>query len=291
MNAEGGAAALWGGTESKKKKKGRRRAWACLQTGLGRFDPWSLGRVERGYIRIERPIFFHFPLFFLSLLLSRERSSLLSPKAAPAASSSPAEKWVVGGRSDAAVGRHWRRRRRTNPLFFCFFFRAYSSTPSSLFISGLKTSKIFIKRPRSKKERKKIYTFIVFWFWLSLCFSLWWLCATLVCVCLAWEVAWVWFRFGLVLKLLDLWLWIVMCGCVGLLCIFVLCWLFFFCRFYDWGNLWLLVCFFSIFSSPSGCIYGCIYRGGDLGHQGIRREWQPVLGWNWQIKKTLNDKR
>ena len=155
MNAEGGAAALWGGTESKKKKKGRRRAWACLQTGLGRFDPWSLGRVERGYIRIERPIFFHFPLFFLSLLLSRERSSLLSPKAAPAASSSPAEKWVVGGRSDAAVGRHWRRRRRTNPLFFCFFFALTLLLPLLYSFLGSKHPKSLLKGLDLKKKERK----------------------------------------------------------------------------------------------------------------------------------------
>ena len=69
-----------------------------------------------------------------------------------------------------------------NAFFFLYFFRAYSSIPSSLFTSGLKTSKIFTKTPRSKKRRKEIYTFW-FFFWIPIqMFETWgrlwlWFCA------------------------------------------------------------------------------------------------------------------
>ena len=79
MQRGGGAASIKGGAENKRKKQERGRANGPVDFGLGRFNPWTLGRFGRKYITVLRPIFFHFPLFFFSLPLSREWSSLLSP--------------------------------------------------------------------------------------------------------------------------------------------------------------------------------------------------------------------
>jgi len=68
MNAKGGAAVLWGGTESKRKKEGQGRACGPGIFVLGRFDPRFLGRVRREYIRVLRPFFSHFTRNYLSLL-------------------------------------------------------------------------------------------------------------------------------------------------------------------------------------------------------------------------------
>jgi len=73
MNAEGGAAALWGVQKIKGEKEGKRRAWAWVEFGFG----LETGRVERGYIRVLRPIFFHFSKFF-SLFPSQTLGSLSS---------------------------------------------------------------------------------------------------------------------------------------------------------------------------------------------------------------------
>ena len=56
-----------------------------------------------------------------------------------------------------------RRRHRVGVktfFFFKIFFSIFSSTSSPLHVSGLKISKLFIKMPRSKKERTEIYTFV-----------------------------------------------------------------------------------------------------------------------------------
>jgi len=147
--------------KGRKKDRGARLGLVLDRVGL---EP---GRVERGYIRVVRPIFHSFYKIFLSLL---SICSVLSPLAA----------FFSGEKS----GRRWRLRRGGWPSLtaapphktFFFFFRAYSSTFPSLFISGLKTSKIFIKKPRSKKKGRKLY-FLFFdsdsnvwtwgwlWFW------------------------------------------------------------------------------------------------------------------------------
>jgi len=73
MNAEGGAAALWGVQKIKGEKEGKRRAWAWVEFGFRLETGW----VERGYIRVLRPIFFHFSKFF-SLFPSQTLGSLSS---------------------------------------------------------------------------------------------------------------------------------------------------------------------------------------------------------------------
>ena len=93
MRKKGGAAVLWRVQKIKGEKEGRRaREWAY---GFG-FGPVP-GRVEREYIRVVNPLFPHF-FFSFSLFSSFEsKRSLLSPKAAPAASSSPARRTAVEG--------------------------------------------------------------------------------------------------------------------------------------------------------------------------------------------------
>jgi len=104
MQRKGGAAVLWGLQQIKKKKKDRGRAWAC-GLWVGPVQPMNLGSVRERYLRVVRPFFPHFSLFFLSLLSFESKHYLLSPKAALAASSSPVKGRVVRGGSDAAVGR------------------------------------------------------------------------------------------------------------------------------------------------------------------------------------------
>ena len=81
MQKKGGAAILRG-VQKIKKKKDRGRAWAC-GLWVGPVQPMNLGSVRERYLRVVRPFFPHFSLFFLSLLSFESKRSLLSPKAAP----------------------------------------------------------------------------------------------------------------------------------------------------------------------------------------------------------------
>ena len=154
MNAKGGCSSVMGCAENKRKKERKRRAWAC---GLDRVG-LKPGRVRMGFIRVWRPFFLIFPLFF-SLFPPLESkttlSSLLLPSSSPMRRngqrwwSEAAMRWPVVLDGGAAALKVF--------FFLYFFFRAYSSTFPSLFISGLKTSKIFIKKPRSKKKGRKLY--------------------------------------------------------------------------------------------------------------------------------------
>ena len=78
MNAKGGCSSIMGVQKIKGRKKdgGARLGLVLDRVGL---EP---GRVERGYIRVVRPIFHSFYKIFLSLLSICSVLSLLSPLAA-----------------------------------------------------------------------------------------------------------------------------------------------------------------------------------------------------------------
>ena len=119
---KGGCSSIMGCAENKREKEGQGRA----------FGPWTgfgleTGRVERVY-KGGRPIFPHFYKIFLSLPLSRERSSLLSP-------SSPMGRAVVGSGGSGSgwpAGAAAPPRRNLKLVFFIKFFVLFSSTLSPL---------------------------------------------------------------------------------------------------------------------------------------------------------------
>ena len=124
----GGVNSIMGGAENKKRKKGERGA-----RGPGDFG-WAGSVIARSasgqkrYKRVGRPFFPHF-FFSFSLFSSFEsKRSLLSPKAAPVASSSPARRTAVEGsptRWPASYRGGATASELKPPLFFKIFFFSY----------------------------------------------------------------------------------------------------------------------------------------------------------------------
>ena len=95
----------------KKQERGARLGLVLDRVGL------ELGRVERWYIRVERPIFFHFLFSFSLFSLLRAKCSLLSP-------SSPMGRAVVGSGGSGGgwpAGAAAPPRRNPKLVFFKFF--------------------------------------------------------------------------------------------------------------------------------------------------------------------------
>ena len=153
---KGGCSSIMGGTESKKEEK---EDWGAHGPGFG----LETGSGQEGVYKGVETIFFHFSLFFLSLLLSRERSSLLSPLYLHLLR---LEKGGGGGRRE--VRRGGRRviaaappRRKKNSFFFLkvYSFLMYFKLLYSFL--GLKFPKSLLKRLDLKKRREEIY-FLIF---------------------------------------------------------------------------------------------------------------------------------
>jgi len=122
---------LRGVQKIKGKKEGERRAWAWVWDWVWAWTGSGWERVYKGCW----PNFSHFSLLFLSLPLSRERSSLLSPSfheehgGALPRSRRVSRRW---GGFPAVVGRPVRRRTTPETYFFYIFFLI---SPPILFFS------------------------------------------------------------------------------------------------------------------------------------------------------------
>jgi len=123
------------------------------------------GRVERGYIRVERPFSFIFLFsFYLFLFLEREALSSLLPSMKNTVvffretDGFRGGERVFGDGSDAAVGRRCRRRHRAN-FFFFFALTLLLSLLYSFLV--LKFPNFSLKCLDLRKERKEIYTFFL----------------------------------------------------------------------------------------------------------------------------------
>jgi len=125
----------------------------------------NLGSVRERYLRVARPFFPHFSFSFSLFSSLRAKRSLLSPlylhllrleNGGRRWSETAPTRWPTVLDGGAAVGVV-----ETTP--FLIFFSSFYSFFLSLFISGLKTSKIFIKKPRSKKKGRKLYFLFFFY--------------------------------------------------------------------------------------------------------------------------------
>jgi len=143
-----------GCAENKRKKERKRRAWAC---GLDRVG-LKPGRVRMGFIRVWRPFFLIFPLFF-SLFPPLESknalSSLLLPSSSPMRRngqrwwSEAAARWPVVLDGGAAALK----------VFFLYFFFVLTLLLSLLYsFLGLKLPKSLLKSLDLKRKEEN-YTF------------------------------------------------------------------------------------------------------------------------------------
>ena len=165
-----GAAVLWGGVQKiKGKKKNRERVLGLGVIGFG-FKPGRVGektgrrkngsvweRYKRGRDTFFVHFSFSFSLFFPYALSSLLTFSLLLRRRRVAAGAAP--RWPAVRDGAAAAFKQ--------P--FLNFFCSFSSTPSPLYFFGPKTSKIFTKKPRSRKEKKKFIRFDLLFSALFIC--------------------------------------------------------------------------------------------------------------------------